>query len=554
MTTTVPAISEGRLRNHLSTMHALLVLSMVLTESSDEGQILHLATTAVPSVAPCSVAGVHLEGSWRFTAPPCTQPAVRRNVEATLRALNGAGNQLSMGEGGWAWAYPLRCVSGHLGYLIVRSDWAPSDMEQFLLRALAQQVGATLGNARLHLKERVTAKQLKKANLAIESRMVIHERLTRVAVTGEGQDGIARAIHELTGYPVAIEDCFGNLRAWAGPNRPEPYRKVNQARREQMLRRVIREGTTIRDGDRVIAVARPRHDTIGVLALIDPARTAGRQEMVALEHGATVLAMELARLRSLAETELRIRRDLVDELLAGTDEESALARAHALGYDLERPHRVVVVEGGSSRGQEMLFHTVRRTARDHRVGSLIAARGEGVVLLAESETSWDQLREAILVGLGGGPCRIGVGSLCNRPSDYPRSYREAQLALKMQQTSGGRGSTTVFDDLGVYRVLGELSDIAAVPVMERFVHDWLGPLIDYDSQKGSSLMLTLCRYFECGGNYDASAEALAVGRSTFKYRLRRIRELLGHDLSDPEMHFSLQFATRAWQVLQALRA
>ncbi len=66
---------------------------------------------------------------------------------------------------------------------------------------------------------------------------------------------------------------------------------------------------------------------------------------MALEHGATILAMELARVRSLAESELRIRRDLVDELLTGTDEESALTRATALGYDLQRPHRVLVVEG-----------------------------------------------------------------------------------------------------------------------------------------------------------------------------------------------------------------
>ena len=39
----------------------------------------------------------------------------------------------------------------------------------------------------------------------------IHDRLTRVAVSGEGQPGIAKALHELTGMPVAIEDRYGNL-------------------------------------------------------------------------------------------------------------------------------------------------------------------------------------------------------------------------------------------------------------------------------------------------------------------------------------------------------
>ena len=55
---------------------------------------------------------------------------------------------------------------------------------------------------------------------------------------------------------------------------------------------------------------------------------------MALEHGATVLAVELARLRGLADTELRVRRELVHDLLTGTDDESAYLRAEALGYDL----------------------------------------------------------------------------------------------------------------------------------------------------------------------------------------------------------------------------
>ena len=88
---------------------------------------------------------------------------------------------------------------------------------------------------------------------------------------------------------------------------------------------------------------------------------------MALEHGATVLSMELARLRGIADTELRLRRDLVHDLLAGTDDESALARAEALDYDLRRPHRVVVVEGkGRARVQDALLNAVRRAMRQAR--------------------------------------------------------------------------------------------------------------------------------------------------------------------------------------------
>jgi len=89
--------------------------------------------------------------------------------------------------------------------------------------------------------------------------------------------------------------------------------------------------------------------------------------------------------------------------------------------------------------------------------------------------------------------------------------------------------------------------------MERFVAQWLGPLMEYDSVHGTPLVLTLSEYLDRGGNYDASAQALSVHRSTLKYRLRRIRQVSGHDLGRPDVQFNLQIATHAWRTLQALR-
>src|SRR5882757_4919494 len=169
--------------------------------------------------------------------------------------------------------------------------------------------------------------------------------------------------------PVAIEDRYGNLSAWAGPGQPDPYPKESFAKREHLLRRLIRAGQPVRDGERLSLLASPRPDVIGVLALVDPQRRADSADLVALEHGATVLSMELARLRGIADTELRLRRDLVHDLLTGTDD--AGARAEALDYDLRRPHRVVVVEGkGRIRSQDALLSAVRRALRQCRLPGL----------------------------------------------------------------------------------------------------------------------------------------------------------------------------------------
>src|SRR2546430_3143736 len=185
MAVTVPAAEDPALRDQMSSLRALLFLSMLMAESG-EGQVLRLATTAVPSMAACQVAGLHVDGSWSLTAFRCTDPAVRRQVAATLPSMKSTGGQLFIEGEPWAWAYALRNVSGYLGHVIVRADWPPTDTEQFFLRALVQQMGATLGSARVHAKERATAEELRQTILTLEqtvgalrSRMEIHECLTR---------------------------------------------------------------------------------------------------------------------------------------------------------------------------------------------------------------------------------------------------------------------------------------------------------------------------------------------------------------------------------------
>ena len=144
----------------------------------------------------------------------------------------------------------------------------------------------------------------------------------------------------------------------------------------------------------------------------------------------------------------------------------------------------------------------------------------------------------------------GSGGRCRELDEFPHSYREAEVSLRVQKTARGSEQVTIFGDLGVYKVLAPANDSSAI---DRFVAEWLGGLIDYDAIHGTPLVLTLSKYLDCGGNYDASALALSVHRSTLKYRLRRIREVSGHDIGHPAVQFTLQVATRAWRTLQALR-
>jgi DNA-binding PucR family transcriptional regulator len=238
-------------------------------------------------------------------------------------------------------------------------------------------------------------------------------------------------------------------------------------------------------------------------------------------------------------------------LLAGNEAGHVLSRAQQLGYLPDRPHRAVLVaDPALDPDTETLIRAVRAAARDTGLGPFVVSQGRSVVVLAEADGRWPEFRKAVGERLGGNDIRVGVGGLCRGTAGLPRSRREAELALKMQQAAGGPAQVTVFDQLGVYRMLAEIEETSSI---ERFVRDWLGTLLDYDHRKRTDLVPTLGHYLEHGGNYDATARAAAVHRSTLKYRLQRIREISGHDLADPETLFNIQLALRARQTLLALR-
>lgn len=553
MTAPPTAAAPPALRQALSSLQGLLALALLLGDDRSEDEVVQLAVTAVPALGPCRVEGVlHAGLGWRTTAGACARPGSRARIQAQLNRTGPGGGPLVVPERTWAWAFVLRSREqhlGHLGHLVVTADRTPSGPELHLLQMLVAQTGSALAAARSRARDRAEAAQLRATNAmlaetvaALRRRTAVHDRLLDEVVSGAGRSGIARALHELTGLAASVEDAHGNVLARSGPQ-PSVDPPL---RRDRALRRALAAGGPVRRQGRVLVAARRDAQVLGVLVLADPDGRAGEDELTALKLGAAVLTLELARLQGIADTELRLGRDVVADLVDGADAAGAVERARAVGHDLGRAHRVLVVEGPGE--PVALLAAVRQAVRDHRSPLVMPRDGSVVAVVAvgpeaaDDSGRWERLRTAVLAGHGVRRCRIGVGGVAAGPADYPRSHHEAARALRMHDVVGGEDRAVCYDELGIYQLLCEVADADGVA---RFIRRWLGPLIDYDEARGTDLVTTVGRFLECGGSYDATAADMALGRSTVRYRLRRIRQISGHDMAQPDTRFNLHVATRA---------
>lgn len=132
-------------------------------------------------------------------------------------------------------------------------------------------------------------------------------------------------------------------------------------------------------------------------------------------------------------------------------------------------------------------------------------------------------------GLRGGRLTLGVSAPAAGAAGLSGAVEEA---LHAHRSATGTGS-------GPVRVVaaGELAShsllLAGVPVGTRqgFRDRLLGPVQEYDRVHHADLLRTLDEFLDCGGSWSRCAARLHVHVNTLRYRINRIEQLTGRDLS-----------------------
>ena len=333
----VPNANDLELAVHarLSSVNAVFTLSLILTQASSPAEVMRLLTTAVPSITPC-----HKAVAWHPSRSGDYYERAPDGIGDTLAGLTAPG-QLEMGGFSSRWAFPLAPPPARDPiFLVIEGTESLSDEETFLFSVLALLCGTVIAKLELIGAERANSQRIAALNAELESTvskltkiMEIRRRLNEIVVEA-GEMGIAETLHQLTTFPVLIQDAHGNTRAAFGHmpgDHPVMTEQPEQGR--ELIGRLQIAHRAVYHRQAWVVLANPHTDVLGVIALIDPARTASEIDLAALEYAATVLSVELGRLQSMAEAELRSQ--------ATRERDIAQARAAELSASEARQHAIL---------------------------------------------------------------------------------------------------------------------------------------------------------------------------------------------------------------------
>lgn len=322
----------------------------------------------------------------------------------------------------------------------------------------------------------------------------VHRELVRLVVEGADLPTIVRRAAALLGSPVAVEDEAGRpLAAAAADGRslwPAP------ALDSWLVAPIVARGVV--------------HGRVALLA----GEAAAEEQLQALEQVATVVALEIAKSEQQRAAEARLLAELTRELVHAGGSPSAVDQARVLGATLPEPARVLRARGGNLDDGLVHLRAVLAgrplVARDG--DELVAVLGDAHL---EAASGWLRAADGWAAGLSE---PVAAGQLAE-------GDRQARRALALGDALlAERDGPHRYAELEIYDALvGDLAGGRASRVRERTV-DRLSP----------ELALTLETYLRAGSSVAATAGRLYLHRNTVHYRLRRIEQSTGLDLSRME--------------------
>ncbi|MEZ0114456.1 hypothetical protein ABH920_008490 [Catenulispora sp. EB89] len=391
---------------------------------------------------------------------------------------------------------------------------------------------------------------------------------------------LANAIAGLLDGPVTIEDRGGGVLAFSARqdeaddsriatilDRQVPADKLRALEQHGLFRALYRSEDPvfiagIGEKPRVAIAIRAGGEILGSIWAVVPGPL-NDDRTQAFREAAGVAALHLLRQRSGADADRRLRADLLATVLEGGP--AAPRAAARLGLAAQCACVLAVAVAGAAADDPAAPD--RAAAGDRIAGSLalhlsaihphtaVASLGSVTYAVLPCATDEDARRvaETFLARVGTKvPTVVGIGRLAARPTDLRRSRSDADRALRVLQ-SRAEGARTARNPEHPHRI-ARFAEVYAASLLDELADRMAvdddrpaGPVVrlrEYDQLHGTQFTDTLAAWLDTLGDVVAAAAKVHVHPNTFRYRLRRLADLAGLDLADPDARFEAMVQLR----------
>lgn len=287
-----------------------------------------------------------------------------------------------------------------------------------------------------------------------------------------------------------------------------------------------------------------------------------------LDRAAVAITQILLRNRTIEERKQNLEVEFVRNLLRGESYDQQEAKNYLPAPNPNLYYRIVIIETNvaetsldeDSWEEIKLQRTMMVRSLFERYGffpAIAAGRSKVLVIASfialeneENVARFTQIINAIkeIKGssvLNGEHCTFGVSMIYQQIDDAKIGYVEATEVIKLYETTITK--THFYENLGIYRLLPLLDESTQ---LQRYVDDYLTPIIDHDLKTGNDLLTTLTVFLACGGVIKTASDQLFIVRQTLYHRLERLKTILGDDFMEPTNRLALEVAIKAYEMIK----
>lgn len=377
----------------------------------------------------------------------------------------------------------------------------------------------------------------------------VHQELVQAVLAGGGFAPVAETLASALGRAVAIVDAQDQLIAAAGlPLDPamlalaDPVREAIAESRRSGHCVAVAEG-----GVRAVAALTAGSRHFGAMLLGDGAFELGAVDFRTVERAAQVGALLELQQEAASGADLRIRSELMADLLDDVPERRADVerRARRLGVDLQVLDSLLLLsvpgDQQTAAARELSRQLDDRALvgeyRGFVVAAFAASRGSvDVERLRRQVTSAIQHPVSVIVP------RPASGAL---PEVFQTAMRTARLITALELVD----VTAHVDDFLPYSAILD-TDVRA---LSAFLRDTIGAVRQYDTERNADLLGTLRAFVRNNASPTRTARALNFHTNTILQRLDRLDHVLGASWRDDERMFRIGIAVRLDELRDRLR-